>query len=65
MNPQTRYRYEKRIKELEERHRKLSEDLPKFKQYCDEVTKCFTECISENKRPVLSYWLERAKILWR
>jgi hypothetical protein len=65
MNPQTRYAYEKRIKELEARLRKAECDYLVARSACSNIYDAAISATKTNGYVTTAYLLEQMKRIWR
>lgn len=62
---ETRYAYQKRIKELEERNEKLADDLYQFCTACSEIYDHLIVCFRDSVHANRGHLFEHLKQAWR
>lgn len=65
MENETRYSYQKKIKELEELNDRLSNQKYEFKQACSEIYEAIADLASKNSTAIDTGWiLKRLRRCW-
>lgn len=65
MKAETRYAYQKRIKELEDRNTELEDKIYEFQTACSEIYNGCIEVLNSDKLGLkISFVLERLKRVW-
>lgn len=66
MNSETRYRYEKRIRELESKVNRLESDVHQFRSACSEIYDGMVEVLGKDGKSLNPAWiLQILKRAWR